>query len=284
MTTLSDPTDENPLTDHLSRGSTQLYLDAALYDHDYRRRRHDIAWYRRLAKDMLPERNQSILELACGTGRLLFPLARDGHHVIGIDRSAHMLARCRERMAHYGSRLSSRISLVQADFRVLPIAPPEPFFLIVCPFNGLLHLYDREDFTRFFDGIRNILHPDGLFAFDVSNPDLEWLTKDPRKRWSRTRFRHPITREPLVYSTNHLYDPAHQIMVIRIYYDPDFSVEWAHRSEPRTVVLTQRLYFPAELEALLHFCGFSMWYRAGGFDGQTLSHASAEQVICVRMR
>ena len=33
-----------------------------------------------------------VLELGCGSGRILVPLARAGHHVVGVDTSPHMLA------------------------------------------------------------------------------------------------------------------------------------------------------------------------------------------------
>ncbi len=269
-------------------GAKEAYLDADLYDHEYHRRRHDVAWYRQLAADVAAAQSKQrpFLELACGTGRLLLRLARDGHQVIGVERSEQMLARCRQRLQKMGKATTARVQLVEADFRALPLecAPSERFRLIVCPFNGLLHLYEREDLERFLSEVRRLLHPDGLFAFDVSNPDLDWLTRDPTRRWSRTRFRHPRTGEPLVYSTNHDYDPASQLMTIRFFYEPDEKAKWSSRSAPRTVILTQRVYFPAEMAALLHYNGFTLWYRAGGFDGQPLSPVSAEQVICARVR
>ncbi len=268
----------------VEQGAFDPYLDPELYDHEYRRRRHDVAWYRQLAQDSAQIHPEPILELGSGTGRLLLPLARDGHRVIGIERSAAMLARCNQRIRPHGQKVASRIALVQGDFRDLPLATTEKLALILCPFNGFSHLYDRLDLERFLSGIRGVLRRDGLFAFDVVHPDPAWLSKDSRRRWSRTRFRHPRTREPLIYSTNHDYLPAEQILLMRLYYEPDFSVPFSDRSAPATVVLTHRLYFPDELVALLHYNGFSVWHRAGGFDGQALSPSSREQVLCVRLR
>lgn len=269
-------------------GAHDLYVDATMYDHEFQRRRADVAWYRQLAADVanVQRTPRPLLELGSGTGRLLLPLARDGHSVIGVDRSPDMLARCRDRLSRLGKRVAERVQLIEADFRAIPLdcAPSERFRLIVCPFNGLLHLYEREDLERFLSEVRRLLHPDGLFAFDVVNPDPQWLAREPHRRWSRTRFRHPVSREPLVYSTNHDYDPASQVMTIRHFYEPDEKAKWPQPSPPRTVIWTQRLYFPAELAALLHYNGFSLWYRAGGFDGQPLGPVSAEQVICARVR
>ena len=83
----------------LYAGAVEHYDDAVLYDYEYRRRRHDIGWYRALARQLRGRAPLRILELGCGSGRLLVPLLRDGHAVLGIDRSTAMLRRCAERMA-----------------------------------------------------------------------------------------------------------------------------------------------------------------------------------------
>ena len=59
------------------------FEDALLYDWEYRRRRDDVRFYGTLAD----ERGGPILDLGCGTGRLMVPLLRAGHVVVGIDRS-----------------------------------------------------------------------------------------------------------------------------------------------------------------------------------------------------
>ena len=273
----------------LDAGAVEHYDDAALYDYEYRRRRHDIKWYRALARQLgcteqrrgAPRR---ILELGCGSGRLLVPLLRDGHQVVGIDRSAAMLDRCAARIATLGRAARQRGQRVRADFRHLPFADTERFPLIVCPFNGFMHLYTRQDVEQFLAQVRRLLTPGGLFAFDVLNPDPAWLARDPLRRWSRTRFRHPQTGEPLIYTTNHIYDAAAQIAFIRIYYEPDLDRPAAARSPAHTVQLTHRQFYPAELEAFLHYNGFAIRQCFGGFDGQPISSVSAEQVICARVR
>lgn len=286
----------------LELGTSDYYRDVELYDHDFQSRRHDIAWYRQLAADVAsvyqksPHATQPIVELGCGSGRLLVPLCRDKHRVIGVDLSKEMLVRCQQRLVRVGEKVRERAQLVRADFRQLPLDVPssERFRLILCPFHGMQHLYTRGDLERFLSEVRRLLHPDGLFAFDVVNPDPLWLAKSGGKRLSKTRFKHPVTGEPFLYSTCHDYDPESQVLFIRLFYEPDLErsrkLERDHgpqkqpSSPPRTIHLTQRQLYPAELEALLHYNGFSVWHRSGGFDGQSLSPVSAEQVICARVR
>lgn len=302
----------------LTAGTREKYDDVALYDYEYRLRRSDIAFYRDLARQVAQREGDAgqqpttrILELGCGSGRLLIPLARDGHEIWGIDRAAPMLRYCHEqvhRTKRLNARTRARVHILQGDFRHVPLASASDantgagtgagFPLITCPFNAFNHLYTLADVERFFAEVRRLLAPDGIFAFDISHPDPAWLSRDPQRRYARTRFRHPTTGERLIYSTSHEYDPATQIDLIRFYYEPDPAATASptkgasgqKRAKsgaspwPRTIQLTQRLFFPAEIEALLHYAGFQPFYHAGGFDGEPLSLVSVEQVICARVR
>jgi len=256
----------------LAAGTSEHYEDASLYDHEYKRRRDDVRWYQALAKKEL-KRGSDILELGCGSGRTLIPLARDGWRVTGVDNSATMLDRCRERLARFRD---VRVELVRADFRSLALGRRFP--LVICPFNAFMHLYSRQDVERFLEVVRAHLQPGGLFAFDVMNPDLAWLSRDPNRRWARTRFRHPRTGKLTYYSTSLSYDAALQIAFMRIYYEP------AGGGRTRTIRLTHRQFFPLELEALLHYNGFSVEAHEGGFDGAPLVPESEEQVLRCRSR
>ena len=303
----TDPAPDLPaaLSTALAAGTNEHYADAELYDHEYRRRRADVSWYRRLAAEVAQEQNEKslrILELGCGSGRLLLPLLRDGHALWGVDRAAPMLARLKKRLSVLNARARTRVHILQGDFRSLPLEGRFP--LIICPFNGFQHLYTRHDVERCLAEVRRLLEPGGRFALDITHPDPEWLARDPTRRYDRTRFRHPATGEPLIYSTSHAYDPATQIDWIRLYYEPDLSrplapakahsstENAASRSAPRVVTLAHRLFFPAEIEALLHYAGFKIDMHAGDFparapldlDEAALSIVSIEQVICASVR
>ena len=266
---------ESRLESALQAGTREHYLDAALYDHEYQRRRDDLRHYRALANELALARETGggeILELGCGTGRLLVPLVRDGHRVTGVDLAEPMLERCRERLATAGAAALARATLRQGDFRSLRLGKRYP--LIVCPFNAFMHLYKRSDVERFLAVVRAHLAPRGVFAFDVMNPDLAWLSRDSERRWARTKFRHPRTGERMVYTTNLIYDSPLQIAFMRIYYAPEDG-----KRKERVVRLTHRYFFPLELEALLHYNGFVIDRHDGDFDGGELLTESEQQVL-----
>ena len=89
---------------------------APFYDWENARtlQRRDVAFWQRLAA----AQDGPVLELGCGTGRIAVPVARAGARIVGIDRSAEMLARARSRVKR--SQLSGRLSLVRGDIRDLP--------------------------------------------------------------------------------------------------------------------------------------------------------------------
>jgi SAM-dependent methyltransferase len=258
-------------------GSVEHYLDAELYDHEYRRRRADVNFYREVAR----AHGGPVLELGCGSGRVLTALCRDGHRVVGLDRAPRMLQRAAARVARLGRAARGRATLLCADFRVFALRRRFP--LVICPFNAFMHLYERHDVEACLRRVDEHLAADGRFVFDVLLPDLRWLTRDPAKHWARTRFKHPHTGRPVLYSTNQTYDPVRQIAFMRIFYEPlDLPPE---QRRTRVVRLAHRQFFPTEIEDLLHYNGFLVEARFGGFHGEPLGpEADSQVLICVRSR
>ena len=270
------------IDDLVDAGSREHYRDAALYDYEYRRRRADVSFYRELAKQRseASERSAagplSILDLGCGSGRVTLPLARDGHHVHAVDQSPSMLAALGKRVAGAPAAVQARISVAAGDLCTFTV--PGKHGLAIAAFNVLEHLYTRGELAACLARVAAHLAPGGAFAFDVQMPDLAWLLRDPRKRWAKTRFTDPTTKRPMFYSTNHDYDPVGQIANIRIFYDPVDG-----KGGSRVVKLSQRKYFPAELEALVAHAGFRVVARYGDFSWRELDGSAESQVlICER--
>ena len=290
-------------------GSREHYIDAALYDYEYRRRRADVTFYRELARRRGADR---ILELGAGTGRVTVPLARDGRQVVAVDRSEAMLARLSDRITRLPSPVAARITPVAGDLRSFSAGGRFP--LVIAAFNVLEHLYTRTDVAACLQQVAAHLAPGGAFAFDVQLPDLLWLARDPSRRWARTRFTDPTTGQVMYYSTNHDYDPVSQIAMIRLYYEPAEPAAPASGApstpgrrarrgrrvtaggadpdrptglpgaaaapgESRVVQLSQRKFFPAELEALVAHAGFRVVARYGDFSFRPLDSTADSQVL-----
>ena len=273
--------DDDLESEIVDAGSREHYADAALYDYEYRRRRADVTFYRKLARERFGGKPGEILELGAGSGRVTVPLARDGHEVLALDRSEPMLAKLRARAAALPASVSARIQTARADLRGFRAGRKFP--LAIAAFNVLEHLYTRGELAACLRTVADHLAPGGAFVFDVQMPDMAWLLRDPEKRWAKTRFTDPSTGKACFYSTNHEYDPVSQIALIRIYYDevttPSGTARAASRGASRVVKLTQRKYFPAELEALVAHAGYRVVARYGDFIFGPLTGSSETQVL-----
>jgi len=249
-------------------GCREPFVDAELYDYEYRHRRADIHFYRRLAKNRMEFTKGPILDLACGTGRLLIPLLRDGHEVVGIDCAPEMLAAAARRVARLSSSRKPQCLLAQADMRAFAFS--QKASLAIAAFHSVQHLLSDEDFLRFLRATRANLCKGGWLAFDVLPPDPSWLTRDPTKRWGRTTFRHPVTRQRFVYTNNHVFDPDRRLLHMRLYYQP-VDGEGQPAGEERVIRLCHRQFWPKDVEHMLRVGGFRLTETFADFDGRLLS-------------
>lgn len=277
--------DDQLVEDLVDAGSREHYADAALYDYEYRRRRADVTFYREIARRRGADR---VLELGAGSGRVTVPLARDGRQVVAVDRSEAMLTRLRDRVARLSPVAAARITPVLGDLRSFSV--PGRFPLAIAAFNVVEHLYTRGEVTACLQRIAAHLEAGGAFVFDVQLPDLGWLIRDPTRRWARTRFTDPGTGRAMYYSTNHDYDPISQIALIRLYYEPADEPgrgvpghrsggRTDRRASPRVVQLSQRKFFPAELEGLVSHAGFRVVERYGDFSFRPLDGTAESQIL-----
>ena len=111
----------------------------------------------------------NVLEPFCGTGRILIPLARDGHSVVGIDCANAMLDGARAKCRELAAGSSGTVSLVQAD--ATSAAWPHGFDLVVLGGNCLYELATPEEQEACIQAASNALEPGGHLYLD--NDDME---------------------------------------------------------------------------------------------------------------
>lgn len=254
-------------------GSEAHYKDGRYYDQAYRRRRHDVRFYTELAI----ESGGPVLELGVGTGRVALAIAKAGVDVVGIEPMTPMLEQARHRLAQLPQAARARIELREGELQRVRLRRKFP--LVIAPFNVWMHLYTREQIERGFATVRHHLEPGGRFVFDVLLPDPASLARNPSKRYRGGTVRHPRDGVRYQYSEYFSYDPAAQIETV--------MMDFEHPNEKARsfcTPLTQRQFFPAELEALLHYNGFRVESHTGDFDGKPISVATESQVVIARLR
>ena len=247
----------------LDAGRREHFADAGYYAHAYRTRTEDVAYYEGLVAELAGP----VLEYGVGDGRIALPLAKAGHKVTGIDLSAPMLDAFRKRLASEPKDVQKRVTLVEGD--MTQVALKKRFPLIICPFNAFLHLYDRAEVEAFLSRVREHLAPGGRFVLDVSVPVPEDLARDPGRAYRVPPFRHPTAGCVVKYEEYFAYDHVTQVLHVDLVFTKrdDEAERW-------TTHLAQRMYFPQELGALLHYNGFQVLALEGDFAGGPLTGAS----------
>lgn len=145
--------------------------------------------------DLAERQGGAILELGCGTGRILLPLATAGHRVLGLDRDAGMLAVLANNLTAF---LSVKVDVIQADMAAIPLRAI--FNLVIMPCNTFSTLLDDER-RNVLGWISKHLAAGGVFAASLPNP--HFLQSLPNKSDAEIEevFFHPLDGEPVQVSS-----------------------------------------------------------------------------------
>jgi SAM-dependent methyltransferase len=140
---------------------------AAYYDVEYASFEEDIDFYIEFAR----QANGPILELGCGTGRVLVALQDTGLPLAGIDSSSSMLALARQ-------RLDARVQLAEWDMRDVGNCPQidnGPYYMAFSAINTFLHLPDSSAQIEALTSVRDAVVPGGLLLLDLMVPEPRYL-------------------------------------------------------------------------------------------------------------
>ena len=248
---------------------------AAIYDAVYAGR-DDTAFWETMAA---AADGGPVLELGCGTGRVLVPLARAGVEITGLDLSAEMLERCRARIAGEPAEVRERVQLVAADMTTFDLG--RRFGSIICPFAGFQQLLTVDQQLACLERCRVHLLPRGRLVLDLPNPDpapaeyardglgngepvvqlVDW-TDGRRIRWWMT-----VTG----------YDRALQCNECEVTYEVVSADGEKTRRMTETVSL--RYTFRYELEHLLFRAGFRLAALYGDYDCSPLGDESPALIV-----
>ena len=241
--------------------------DGALYDAIMGSLDYGLDFYLRLARAT----TGPVLDVACGTGRILLPCLQAGVDVDGLDLFPGMIAQLKKKAAALGLRPS----VFEADMRSFRLG--RRYALIMIPFNAFVHCLTTEEQIAALVCCREHLLPGGMLAFDTffSGPAIIIATDNTRVLELETT--HPETGAPLRVYDARSFDRVAQIqdsqMEIEVL-DPAGNVTATHRS--RTAI---RWIYKGEMELLLRVAGFDRWKISGGFDGRPLEKETDSLIV-----
>ncbi len=234
--------------------------------------RHDVEFY----LDAARQADGPILELGCGTGRVLVPTAAAGKQIVGLDSSEPMLARCRKKLAREPADVQDRTLLVNGDMRRFSLG--KDFGLLTIPFRGFQHLLPVEEQLTCLGCAYRHLAPGRRLILDVFQPDLGRLL-DPKFRQEIEEVPETLLPDGRRFRLTSRVAAAHraeqynEIELIHYVTYPD------GRSERLAQTFPFRYFFRYEVEHLLARAGFKLRELFGSFDRALLRDDSPDMIF-----
>ena len=257
--------------------STPYELSAKYYDDAYAVKPDlvDLPFYVDLAKQI----GGPILEMGCGTGRVLLPIARMGIEIHGLDNAPTMLGILRERIQNEPEQVRSQIALHQGDMR--QFRGQKKYALVTIPFRPMQHMYTLEDQVAALKTGAFHLDNDGILALDVFFPkfqlmdvgigeemlELEWPARSHPGRIVRRYFKKDAV------------DKIHQVFsatfIFRTYHNETLVSE-----ETERIKLSYYAY--PQLKALFRLTGLEAVEEYGSFSKTPLDNTAKEMIFLLR--
>ncbi|MGB2823025.1 MAG: class I SAM-dependent methyltransferase [Phycisphaerae bacterium] len=221
----------------------------------------DIPFYR----ERIPSPDSAVLELGCGTGRVLVPLATDCAYIHGVDASGAMISICREKLAGAG------IPVTKARVEVGDITEIDlgrTFDLITAPYRVFQNLEADSEVDGLFEVVRRHLAPGGTCILNVFQPNRdaeglrrEWANQAEFTAWELPSESGRITchvRKARIDADRMVLYPE---IIYRTYRGDELTEEAALR-------IAMRCYYHHEFEQVVLEHGFAILGRWGGYSGE----------------
>ncbi|MGH7500633.1 MAG: class I SAM-dependent methyltransferase [Longimicrobiales bacterium] len=241
-------------------GYDQYEFIADLYDYVcVHRHSDDVAFFAEAASTA----GGPVLEVGCGTGRILIPAARAGARMVGLDLSLHMLRVCRERLGRESAEVRSAVQRVHADMRNFTLT--ERFAFAMLPFRSFQHVLTVDDQIASLGNIRRHLVNGGRMILDVFNPSLEALANQQvgDELGEEPEFATPDGRRVVRRHKIVVRDRINQVNQIELLY---YVTHPDGREERLVHAFAMRYLFRFEVEHLLVRCGFQVEQLYAGYD------------------
>ena len=248
-------------------GSTGWDTYADFYDWENARTmaRRDVPFWKRVAAAA----EGPVLELGCGTGRVMLPIARAGTAVVGIDLSERMLARARSRIRR--ARLARLARLVRGDIRHLPF-PDDRFAVVMAPYGILQSLTSDADLRAALGAVTRALRPGGRFVMELvaDLPAWQEYSKVTRLRGWRPGGKAHLT---LVESVRQ--DRRKGLTL----FEQEFFETRGGRKRSQRFTLAFRTVTVGQMTSRLERAGLKVMAKLGSYDGDPWTKESDTWIV-----
>jgi SAM-dependent methyltransferase len=246
---------------------------AELYDYvPFYSERADVDFYVSFAK----AGGGRVLELGCGTGRILIPTAAAECEITGLDFSVHMLAKCRQKLKSHPQEVQKHVQLVHCKMAEFNLN--DTFSLMTAPFRSFQHLLSVEEQLTCLKCANHHLRLGGMFVFDVSHVHLRFVRSDDYAKEMEDFSNIELPEGKKMRRTHrivasYLTEQYNEVELIYYVTYPNGQVNKLVQAFPF------RYFFRYEIEHLLARCGFKVIDMFGNFDQSPLKYDSPEMIF-----
>jgi ubiquinone/menaquinone biosynthesis C-methylase UbiE len=252
-------------------------LLAHFYDLEYRHYDDDLAFYVQYALALDPEREWPLLELGCGTGRVMLALAEAGFRVTGVDSSDGMLKACAK---HAEERdVAERVSLVKADMREPGAVPGGSFNMAFCSLNTFAYLTTTAEQLAMLNAVRRLLVQHGILILDLTPPLKHLLPPSDGEVLYQGSYHDAEQGATLHKFVSGYAEVATQTHQVRIFYDLEGNDGTLRRTTQAQVFRWTGRY---EMELLLDKAGYRLEKLYGDYELGDYGDESERMIFVAR--
>jgi len=238
----------------------------------------DVAFFVEAAQ----EAGSPVLEIGCGTGRTLIPIAQSGIEIVGLDLSESMLAEAQQKVIRLDSQTQQRIQLVQGDMRDFSLG--RKFNLVLVTF-AFVFLTTPEAQREALACIAKHLAESGRLIITNPDPKLDLLAAYLAPLGNALKQEKMIEREEtntrVIVWASRQYDPSLQILKSTYLYeeaDAEGTVIGRHHHH-----LVSRQSYRFEMQHLFASCGYEINALYGDFKRKPFAYGDI-QIWVVRKK
>ena len=229
--------------------------------------------------DLAEQSRSPVLEIACGTGRVLLPIARKGIEICGIDNSQPMLDILHQNLGREPQEVRRRITVHQGDMCSFRLN--WKFSLVMIPFRPMQHMFTVDDQVAALKTAVAHLTDTGMLAFDVFYPkfDMIWTKlgeEVPEMEWTPssdpTKLVRRFFRKDAIDKINQIFSFT---FIFRTYQKGELILE-------ETEAFRLCYYTYPHLRALFLLAGLEPVAEYGSFAKTPLDNTAEQMIFLLR--
>jgi SAM-dependent methyltransferase len=217
-----------------------------------------------------------ILEVGCGTGRLLLLLAEAGHILTGLDLSKVALDAAEAKIKAAG--LTRRVSLRLADMRNFDLSQ-QNFALVLIPLNTFMHCHTIDDQLATLKAVYRHLRPGGQLVIDLFYPDPLLLAEADGRLYFESETVDELTGHTVQWYWRHDIDLAQQMRHLTYILDEIDEEGLVRRVQ---ISFSLRFVYRYEMELLLRASGFILETIYGSYELEPFHSHSPKMIFVAR--